>query len=146
MRYNYMIDNTMIPKIRTGGGGKQTTVAAPELLDQTKTRISYLVSTFKPWKHCIEQRNYKNVKAFFLRDSSERYRIIKFYQRWQDLNSTEPERIVQQIHSDMQNRYYDLSLLKRLFEELDLDFIRAHKQIYFDLKLPFDKKFFKMFN
>jgi len=40
----------------------------------------------------------------------------------------------------MQNNNFDLGLLKRLFEELDIDFVRAHKQIYFDLKLPYDKK------
>ena len=50
MRYHYMIDNTEIPKARTGGGGKKTAVALPELLDTTKTRISYLISTFKPFK------------------------------------------------------------------------------------------------
>ena len=50
MRYHYMIDNYQIPKVRTGGGGKKTAVALPELLDTTKTRISYLISTFKPYK------------------------------------------------------------------------------------------------
>jgi len=33
MRYHYMIDNTQIPKVRVGGGGKKTAVALPELLD-----------------------------------------------------------------------------------------------------------------
>ena len=33
MRYHYMIENTKIPKFRTGGGGKKTAVALPELLD-----------------------------------------------------------------------------------------------------------------
>lgn len=50
MRYHYMIDNTQIPKVRTGGGGKKTAVALPELLDATKTRVSYLISTFKPYR------------------------------------------------------------------------------------------------
>ena len=36
-----------------------------------------------------------------------------------------------------------MHLLKRLFEELDLDFTRAHKQIHFDLKLPYDKEKYK---
>ena len=46
----------------------------------------------------------------------------------------------------MQNRQYDLSLLKKLFEELDWNFQRAHQQIYFDLKLPYDKDMFKLLN
>lgn len=33
MRYHYMIDNTQIPKVRIGGGGKKTAVTTPELLD-----------------------------------------------------------------------------------------------------------------
>ena len=33
MRYHYMIENTKIPKVRTGGGGKKTQVPLPELLD-----------------------------------------------------------------------------------------------------------------
>ena len=33
MRYHYMIESTKIPKVRTGGGGKKTAVALPELLD-----------------------------------------------------------------------------------------------------------------
>lgn len=37
-------------------------------------------------------------------------------------------------------------MLTKLFRELDEDFIRAHKQIYFDLQLPYDKEKFKMFN
>ena len=48
MRYHYMIDNTAIPKVRTGAAGKTTAVALPGLLDQTKTRISYLISTYGP--------------------------------------------------------------------------------------------------
>jgi len=46
MRYNYMIDNTTIPKVRSTGGNKKTAVPMPELLDLTKTRISYLICTF----------------------------------------------------------------------------------------------------
>ena len=44
----------------------------------------------------------------------------------------------------MRSNSFDLGLLARLFEELDIDFLRAHKQIYFDLKLPYDKSKFKM--
>lgn len=44
----------------------------------------------------------------------------------------------------MKRQKFDLSLLGRLFEELDIDFLRAHKQIYFDLKLPYDKSKYKM--
>lgn len=65
MRYNYMIDSTQIPKVRTGGGSKKTAVPMPELLDQTKTRISYMVATYKPYRQFIQQRPYKNVRAFF---------------------------------------------------------------------------------
>ena len=54
MRYNYMIDNTQIPKVRLGAGTMKTPVPDPELLDQTKTRISYLIATYKPWKNSIE--------------------------------------------------------------------------------------------
>ena len=111
MRYHYMIDNYQIPKVRTGGGGKKTAVALPELLDTTKTRISYLISTFKPYKQFVEPRPYKNVQAFFARDFNERYRFIKFFQRWQDFNSQEPEKVVQSIHNDMQNRDFNLALL-----------------------------------
>ena len=146
MRYHYMIDNTQIPKVRTGGGSKKTAVALPELLDATKTRISYLISTFKPYRQFVEPRPYKNVQAFFARDFNERYRFIKFFQRWQEFNATEPEKVVQSIHSDMQNKEFNLALLQRLFEELDEDFLRAHKQIYFDLQLPYDKDKFLLFS
>ena len=49
MRYHYLIDHTQVPKVRTGAGGKKTAVAPPELLDHTKTRISYLISTYRPF-------------------------------------------------------------------------------------------------
>ena len=145
MRYHYMIDNTIIPKVRVGGG-KKTAVPQPELLDQSKTRISYMISSLKPSRQILIQRPFKNVHAFYTKDFDERYRNIRFYQRWMEFNSTEPERIVSQIHSDMQSRGYDLGLLQRLFEELDQDFLRAHKQIHFDLQLPFDKEKFRQFN
>ena len=61
MRYHYMIDNTAIPKVRTSGGNKKTAVAPPELLDQTKTRISYMISTYKPFRQYVEMRPFKNV-------------------------------------------------------------------------------------
>jgi len=86
------------------------------------------------------------VKAFFLRDSSERYRIVKFFKRWQDFTATGLEKVVQMIHSDMKRQDFDLGLLGRLFEELDQDFIRSHRQIYLDLQLPFDKQKFKLFH
>ena len=54
MRYHYMIDNTVIPKVRSGAGGKTTAVALPGLLDQTKTRISYPISTYRPYRQYIE--------------------------------------------------------------------------------------------
>ena len=83
--------------------------------------------------------------AFFARDYNERYRIIKFFQRWKEFNQTDPEKIVQMIHRDLQKEEFDLQLLQKLFEELDLDFLRAHKQIYFDLQLPYDKEKYKLF-
>ena len=84
------------------------------------------------------------MQAFFARGFNDRYRFIKFFQRWQDFNAAEPEQVVQQIHGDMQAKQFDLSLLQRLFEELDQDFLRAHKQLYFDLQLPYDKEKFKL--
>ena len=51
------------------------------------------------------------MQAFFARDFNERYRFIKFFQRWQDFNSQEPEKVVQSIHNDMQNRDFNLALL-----------------------------------
>ena len=46
----------------------------------------------------------------------------------------------------MTNVGFNLKLLSQLFQELDEDFLRTHKQIYFDLQLPYDKEKFKMFN
>ena len=81
MRYHYLIDNTVIPKVRTGAAGKTTAVALPGLLDQTKTRISYLISTYRPYRQYVALRRYKDVHAFFARGFDERYRFIKFHQR-----------------------------------------------------------------
>ena len=44
----------------------------------------------------------------------------------------------------MANRGYNLKLLSQLFTELDEDFLRTHKQIYFDLQLPYDKEKFNI--
>ena len=81
-----------------GSNGKKTAVAPPELLDSTKTRISYLICTFKPWKQFVEPRPFKDVQAFFARDFDIRYRNIQFFQRWKELNAAEPEHTVSQIH------------------------------------------------
>ena len=40
---------------------------------------------------------------------------------------------------------YNLKSLAQLFKELDQDFVRLHKQIWFDLQLPFDKEKYKTF-
>ena len=58
---------------------------------------------------------------------------------------TEPEAVVQQIHRDMEGRGYNLKLLSQLFTELDMDFSRTHKQIFFDLQPPYDKEKFNAF-
>ena len=81
--------------MRTSGGNKKTAVALPELLDQTKTRISYMIATYKPFRQYVEMRPFKDVQAFFARDFNERYRNIKFFIRWQEFNNTEPEKVVQ---------------------------------------------------
>jgi len=52
------------------------------------------VATYKPYRQFVEQRPFKDVKAFFERGRDDRYKIM-FYDRWQDFNQTEPERIVQ---------------------------------------------------
>ena len=46
----------------------------------------------------------------------------------------------------MQKKDFNLALLQKLFEELDEDFLRAHKQIYFDLQLPYDKEKYQLFS
>ena len=127
MRYNYMIDNTPIARERVSKAGQKVPVAPPELYDETKTRISYLITTFKPYKQLVEPRPYKDVQAFFERGCDQRYRYVRFYQRWQELKRAEPERVVQQIHRDMQQQEYDLALLEGLFGELDADYLRAHR-------------------
>lgn len=127
MRYHYMIDNVQVPKVRIGGGGKKTAVAPPELLDQNKTRISYMISTFRPFRQLIMQRPFKDVQRFLTQDYKDRYRHIRFNQRWEELSKLEPEKVVSQIHADMQKHNFDLSLLQRLFQELDLEYLRAHK-------------------
>lgn len=53
---------------------------------------------------------------------------------------------MQQIHRDMEGRGYNLKLLSQLFTELDMAFTRTHKQIFFDLQLPYDKEKFNAFN
>ena len=53
MRYHYMIDNVKLPKTRAGKGGQSVSVAHPELLDQVKTRISYLIRTYNPYKQFV---------------------------------------------------------------------------------------------
>jgi hypothetical protein len=40
----------------------------------------------------------------------------------------------------MTKRGYNLQLLASLFNDLNADFIRLHKQIWFDFQLPFDKE------
>ena len=44
----------------------------------------------------------------------------------------------------MAERGFNLKLLSQLFHELDEDFLRTHKQIFFELQLPYDKEKFKM--
>lgn len=98
----------------------------PELIDHVKTRISYLIATFKPYEQLIKQRVFKNAQEFFSRGPSQRYEVL-FFVRWQQFNSTNPQDTVKQIHNDMKKRGFNLKLLAQLFKELDEDFIRMHR-------------------
>ena len=114
MRYHYMIDSVRLPKSRIGKGGQSVSIKNPELLDQSKTRISYLIRTYNPYKLYIENRPFKEAMKFFARNQEVRYNIL-FFQRWQEFNLTTPEQIVHQIHNDMESRGFNLQLLSQLF-------------------------------
>ena len=68
MKYHYFIDNTQLPKTRISRHGQQTALMVPELIDHVKTRISYLIATFKPYDQLIKNRIFKNAQEFFSRD------------------------------------------------------------------------------
>jgi hypothetical protein len=70
MKYHFAIDNIVIPKTRTGRFGQQTAVAQPALIDAVKTRISYLIASYKPYEHVIMNRAFKNPLEFFARTPS----------------------------------------------------------------------------
>ena len=56
-------------------------ISSPELQDQSKTRISYLIRTYNPYKQFIENRTFKEAMKFFARNQEARYNIL-FFQRW----------------------------------------------------------------
>ena len=68
MRYHYMIDNVKLPKSRIGKGGQSVSIAPPELLDQSKTKISYLIRTYNPYKLIVQNRPFKEAMKFFARN------------------------------------------------------------------------------
>ena len=78
MRYHYMIDSVRLPRSRVGKGGASVSINLPELLDQSKTRISYLIRTFNPYRLAVQNRPYKEAMKFFAKNCEARYHIRFF--------------------------------------------------------------------
>lgn len=132
MKYHFSIDSVVLPKSRPGRFGQQVILGPPQLIDVVKTRISYLIATFKPYEQVIRLMAYKNPLEFYARSPSQRYEIL-FFVRWHQFSNLQPQEIVDQVLADMTRRGFNLTLLGTLFNELNEDFIRLHKQIWFDL-------------
>jgi len=50
---------------KQGHGKTEIPLSAPELVDHVKTRISYMILTYKPFQLLIKQMNFKNPLDFF---------------------------------------------------------------------------------
>lgn len=107
MKYHFAIESTPLPKTRSGRYGQQTVMIEPQLIDAVKTRISYLIATFKPYDQVIKNRVFKNPLQFYARGPTQRYEVI-FFVRWQEFTRTNPQEIVDQVLEDMTKRGYNL--------------------------------------
>ncbi len=113
MKYYYMIQSTKIPKF--------------ELSDDQKTRISYYINSFKSDTN-VKGKPFRNPAEFLSREAKDRYWIPHFSQ----LIKPSYVNAVEDIHTDFLLRKYNLQTLGSLFKELDDDFVKTHKQIFFD--------------
>jgi hypothetical protein len=82
MKYNYMVENTKLPRTRTGPGNQAMSIALPTLQDQTKTRISYLIATFNAFKSNISDRKFRQILAEMNRFKSEWIRRQDFFSQY----------------------------------------------------------------
>jgi len=126
MRYNYMIDNTKTPHF--------------ELSDEQKTSISYMISSFKSQTN-VEGKKFRNPMEFLHREAKDRYVIPETLIGKKGLPST----VVEEIHKDIIVKNYSLESLSHLFKDLDKDYMRSHKQIHFDMQLPYSTEKYSMF-
>ena len=120
MKYNYIVENARLPKSRMGANGHQVSIPPPVLEDQTKTLISYMICTFNPYKSMITGRTMADaLKAysrtrmeayqrdqFFYATMQEEFKLpikgmlptikkeVKFFERWQEFNSADPELLI----------------------------------------------------
>jgi len=75
---------------KTVEGKKQ---ALPELADNTKTKISYLILSFNPYSEGIKPLTFKLPQEWYSRNADERYNIT-FYDFWSVYNNKEPSQLI----------------------------------------------------
>ena len=114
MKYYYMIQNT-------------TRIPRFEMSDEQKTRISYHISSFNPLTTNIKERKFRDPSEFLAREALDRYEIPVTKR-----SICDPSTAVEDIHRDFLKSKYNLQTFGALFKELDDDYTKAHKQIFFD--------------
>ena len=118
MKYQFMIQKTKIPHFA--------------LSDDEKTRISYMIHTFKP---NIKDKKFRNPEQFNLLPASERY-TIPHSSTLPKLPTPTHDHILA-IHSDFKHKKCSLKTLATLFNEVDQTYTFVHKQIEFEKVLPY---------
>lgn len=109
-----MIQNTKTPKF--------------DIDDEQKTRISYYISSFKSNLANVKDKKFRDPSEFLEREAKDRYQLPY----GDSFKRTCFNENVEDIHRDFLIHKYSLSTLGTLFKEMDSDYTRTHKQIYFD--------------